>query len=404
MTLGNKKIVLCVTGSIAAYKAATLTSMLTKAGAHVDVLMTDSAKQFIGPATFQALSRHPVNDNLFIEKKEGQIAHIDLADQADLFIVAPASSHTLSKLAQGEAGDMVSATVLATKAPVWIAPAMNVNMYQHPAVQANIKKLISYGYRLLEPDEGYLACGWVGKGRLLEPDIIFSQIESFFSSPKKTLDGKKVLLTAGPTRESFDPVRYFTNYSSGKMGYSLAHVLQKRGAEVTLISGPTYLKTPEYVTRINVTSAIEMFEAVMKRESEMDAVIMSAAVADYRPKEIFHQKMKKQEGSLLIEMVRNPDILLELGKRKDKQILIGFAAETEHLEDYAKEKLRKKNLDMIVANNIAEEGSGFEKDTNKVCFYYPSGRYKSFELMTKHHVSEHIVDALEDLFKVSDLS
>jgi phosphopantothenoylcysteine decarboxylase/phosphopantothenate--cysteine ligase len=387
----GKNILLCVTGGIAAYKAAALTSQLTQRGANVKVILSEGACQFITPLTFQALSRNEVYVDTFAEKNPAVIAHIDLADWADLVLVAPATANTIGKLANGIADNMITTTILATKAPVWIAPAMNVHMYEHPAVQANIETLHRFGYRFIEPSEGYLACGYVGKGRLEEPEKIIANIESFFSSANPFLKGKKVLVTAGPTREKLDPVRFFSNRSTGKMGYAIAEAAARFGAEVTLISGPTELETPANVKTVCVESAQEMYEAVMERFPRVDIVIKSAAVADYRPKHVFEKKIKKQLGDYVIEMERTIDILKTLGERKTSQILVGFAAETDHLEEYARQKLESKRLDMVVANNVAQEGAGFAGDTNIVTIFKRDGSVRSLPMMSKKQVAEEIL-------------
>jgi len=394
----GKRILIGVTGGIAAYKACVLTSRLTKAGCDVHVMMTKEAKQFVSPQTFQALSRNPVHDDIFTEKNEHQIAHIDLADQADLIIIAPATAHTIAKLAHGLADDMVTAAVLATKAPVWVAPAMNVNMYHHPAVQKNLEIIQSYGYRVLKPDSGMLACGWVGEGRLMEPDAIYEEIEDYFGQAhQKDLQGYRILVTAGPTREKIDPVRFLTNHSSGKMGYAIAACAQKRGADVLLITGPTELDPPAGVEVIRVESALEMYEAVMKHFDEMDAVIKTAAVSDYRPKAVSDRKIKKTEDHPKIELVRNPDILEELGRRKTTQILIGFAAETHDLDHYAKGKLEKKNLDMVVANDVARTDTGFRSNDNEVTFYFRNGDIRHLHKMPKAEVAQELCNLLAEM-------
>jgi phosphopantothenoylcysteine decarboxylase / phosphopantothenate---cysteine ligase len=387
----GKYILLCVTGGIAAYKAAALTSQLTQRGANVKVVMSEGACQFVTPLTFQALSRNEVYLDTFAEKNPAVIAHIDLADWADLVLVAPATANTIGKLANGIADNMITTTFLATKAPVWIAPAMNVHMYEHPAVQANIETLHRFGYRFIEPSEGYLACGYVGKGRLEEPEKIIANIESFFSSANPFLKGKRVLVTAGPTREKLDPVRFFSNRSTGKMGYAIAETAARFGAEVTLISGPTELEAPANVKTVRVESAQEMYEAVMERFPRVDIVIKSAAVADYRPKHVFEKKIKKQPGDYVIEMERTIDILKTLGERKTSQILVGFAAETDHLEEYARQKLESKRLDMVVANNVAQEGAGFAGDTNIVTIFKRDGSVRSLPMMSKKQVAEEIL-------------
>jgi phosphopantothenoylcysteine decarboxylase / phosphopantothenate---cysteine ligase len=387
----GKNILLCVTGGIAAYKAAALTSQLTQRGANVKVIMSEGACQFITPLTFQALSRNEVYVDTFAEKNPAVIAHIDLADWADLVLVAPATANTIGKLANGIADNMITTTLLATKAPVWIAPAMNVHMYEHPAVQANIETLYRFGYRFIEPSEGYLACGYVGKGRLEEPEKIIENIENYFSVANPFLKGKKVLVTAGPTREKLDPIRFFSNRSTGKMGYAIAEAAARFGAEVTLISGPTELDAPANVKTVRVESAQEMYEAVMERFPHADIVIKSAAVADYRPKHVFEKKIKKQPGDYAIEMERTIDILKTLGEQKTSQILVGFAAETDHVEEYARQKLESKRLDMVVANNVSEEGAGFASNTNIVTIFKRDGSVRSLPLMSKKEVAEEIL-------------
>ncbi|TGB00470.1 bifunctional phosphopantothenoylcysteine decarboxylase/phosphopantothenate--cysteine ligase CoaBC [Sporolactobacillus shoreae] len=401
MSLSGKNILLGVTGGIAAYKSAELTSKLVKSGAEVHVVMTESAKKFIGPATFQALTRHPVYDSVFIEEKDGQIAHIDLADSADLFIVVPATANTIGKLASGLADDMLTAAALASRCPVWIAPAMNVNMYTHPAVQKNLRTLESFGYRLIGPDAGWLACGWTGKGRMTEPDEIFNTIDRYFSAEKKftlPLAGKKILVTAGPTREALDPIRFFSNQSSGKMGYAIAEAAGEAGADVTLISGPSALSDPSGISVIRVTSADEMRREVLARYEHADAVIKAAAVADYRPESVSGSKIKKADGPLLVKMVRNPDILMELGRIKKSQLLVGFAAETEQLEDNARAKLEKKHLDLLIANHAAD---GFAKDTNKVTFFFADGHQKAYGEMPKKEIAEKICRTVSELMETS---
>ncbi|KIO62478.1 bifunctional phosphopantothenoylcysteine decarboxylase/phosphopantothenate--cysteine ligase CoaBC [Caldifermentibacillus hisashii] len=388
----QKKVLLCVSGGIAAYKAVQLTSKLTQNGFDVKVMMTGNATKFVMPLSFQAISRNDVYTDTFDEKDPAKIAHIDLADWPDVIVIAPATANIIGKLANGIADDMVSTTLLATEKPVFIAPAMNVHMYNHPVVQENIARLKSFGYHFIEPSEGYLACGYVGKGRLEEPEIIVEHVKTFFVQNKQQfLRGKTVLISAGPTREKIDPVRYLSNYSSGKMGYAIAEVAQYLGANVILISGPVSLEVPVGVQIIRVESAEEMYEAVLQYFDGADIVIKSAAVSDYRPKKIFQQKMKKQSQELVIELERTVDILAELGKRKKAQFLIGFAAETNHVEEYAKQKLQSKNADMIVANNVMQEGAGFGTDTNIVTFYKANNEKKQLPKLTKHEVAYEIL-------------
>lgn len=389
----GKKILLCVSGGIAVYKAAALTSKLVQSGAEVKVIMTESARKFVAPLTFQALSRQDVYWDTFDEKDSSKIAHIDLADWADLVLVAPATANIIGKLANGIADDMISTTILATTAKVWIAPAMNVHMYDHPAVKRNIETLYEFGYRFVEPSEGYLACGYVGKGRLEEPEKVVELVDRYFSnrdSERKILQGKKVVITAGPTREMVDPVRFFSNRSTGKMGYALAEAAVSFGAEVVLISGPSQLPVPSGIEFVSVTSAEEMYNAVHEAFPTADIVVKSAAVADYRPKETFEDKLKKKEGNLVIEFERTKDILMSLGERKKHQYLIGFAAETSNVYEYAKAKLEKKRANMIVANNVKESGSGFGTDTNKVSIVTSEGNILELPLLSKVEVAKEI--------------
>ncbi|QOR68510.1 bifunctional phosphopantothenoylcysteine decarboxylase/phosphopantothenate--cysteine ligase CoaBC [Cytobacillus suaedae] len=388
--LKGKKVLLCVSGGIAVYKAAALTSKLVQAGAIVRVIMSESATKFVTPLTFQALSRNDVYYDTFDEKDSSVIAHIELADWADLILVAPATANSIGKLANGIADNMITTTLLAATSPVWIAPAMNVHMYDHPAVKKNIETLFGFGYRFIEPSEGYLACGYVGKGRLEEPEKIVELIESYFTEGKP-LQGKKMIVTAGPTREKIDPVRFFSNRSSGKMGYAIATEAARLGAEVLLVSGPTVLPDPTGVTTIRVESAEEMFREVITRYDETNIVVKTAAVADYRPSETYTMKMKKQEGNLSIEMERTTDILKTLGEKKKEQLLIGFAAETENVEEYAKKKLINKNLDMVVANNVNETGAGFAGDTNIVTIYKRVGDIIQLPLLSKNDVAKRLL-------------
>ncbi|MFP7732872.1 bifunctional phosphopantothenoylcysteine decarboxylase/phosphopantothenate--cysteine ligase CoaBC [Priestia aryabhattai] len=398
----GKRILLCVSGGIAVYKAAALTSKLVQAGAEVKVMMTASACEFVTPLTFQALSRNPVYTDTFDEKDPSVIAHIDLADWPDLILVAPATANMIGKIANGLADDMISTMLLAATAPVWIAPAMNVHMYDHPAVKKNMNTLSAFGYSFVEPGEGYLACGYVGKGRLEEPETIVSLINSYFSQvsdTQKILEGVNVLITAGPTVERIDPVRFFTNRSTGKMGYALAEQAAKLGASVTLVTGPTNLAYPKGVQVVQIESAQQMLEAVMQRYHKADVVIKSAAVADYRPKHVFDQKMKKQPGEAILELERTTDILRTLGERKEHQLLVGFAAETEQVDEYAQKKLASKNLDMIVANNVTTEGAGFGTDTNIVTLYKRSGESKELPILSKHDVANEVLKEVKEMLE-----
>lgn len=398
----DKKVLLCVTGGIAVYKAAALTSKLTQEGAHVKVIMSDSARKFVTPLTFQALSRNDVYTDTFDEKDSSVIAHIDLADWADIILLAPATANVIGKVANGIADDMITTTLLATEAPVWVAPAMNVHMYAHPAVQKNMETLRSFGYRFIEPGEGYLACGYVGKGRLEEPETIVEHLNRYFDERKshqQPLKGKKYLITAGPTREAIDPVRYVTNHSSGKMGYALAEKAIEMGAEVTLISGPVNLTPPSKAEVIQVVSAADMYSAVFDQFDSSDVVIMTAAVADYKPKIYHAQKMKKQPGENVIEFERTKDILMELGENKTHQFLVGFAAETNNVEEYARGKLAKKNADMIVANNVTAPGAGFGTDTNIVTIYDKDGSATELPKMSKADIAKSILEEVSRMQK-----
>lgn len=400
--LKDKKIVLCVTGGIAVYKAAALTSKLVQAGARIKVILSDSAAKFVTPLTFQALSRNEVYRDTFDEKNPQVISHIDLADWADLVLVAPATANTIAKLAHGIADNMITTTLLATTAPVWIAPAMNVHMYDHPAVKKNLSILAEFGHQFVEPSEGYLACGYVGKGRLEEPEKIVELIRGFFQPKPLFLEGKTVVVTAGPTREKIDPVRFISNHSTGKMGYALAEAAKKAGARVLLISGPVQLTPPQGVEVIKVESAEDMYQAVMDKADEADIVIKTAAVADYRPKITYDHKVKKKDGDAVIELERTKDILYELGRRKTKQLLVGFAAETNNVEEYAQKKLHTKNADMIVANNVKSEGAGFGTNTNIVTLYKRNGEVIPLPLMSKQAVAEKIMEEIVSFQKDLD--
>lgn len=398
--LEGKKIVLGVTGGIASYKACDLTSKMVQAGAEVKVMMTNSAQEFVQPLTFQALSRNPVYIDTFTEPNPERIAHIDIADWADACVIAPATANVLAKLAHGLADDMVTTTMLATTAPVFIAPAMNINMYNHPAVQSNMEKLQDFGYHFLDATAGYLACGWVGKGRMAEPLDIVQALKAFFVEKDSYWSGKKVLITAGPTQEQLDPVRYFTNYSSGKMGYAIAETAMEQGADVTLVSGPTSLEPIVGVNLIKVNSAEEMLQATTEAFKTADVTIKSAAVADYTPSITYAQKHKKKEDQWVIELEPTTDILKTLGTTKtNDQLLVGFAAESENIEHYAKAKLAKKNLDLIVANDISAEGAGFNGDTNIISIYDRLGGEQAYPLGSKKEMAQHILSAIKDFAK-----
>ncbi|WP_281512400.1 bifunctional phosphopantothenoylcysteine decarboxylase/phosphopantothenate--cysteine ligase CoaBC [Mammaliicoccus vitulinus] len=372
-----KNILLAVTGGIAAYKAIDLTSKLTQNGYCVRVMLTEHAQQFVTPLAFQAISRNHVYTDTFDEKDVSEIQHITLADWADAVIIAPATANTISKLANGLADNMVTSTLLATTAPVFIAPAMNVHMLEHPATVENMSRLRSYGYKFIAPGEGYLACGYVAKGRMEEPITILTIIDDYLKEQKNpqtfALQGKNVLVTAGPTVEKVDAVRYFTNRSSGKMGYALAEAARDLGANVILVSGETNLTQPTGLEFIQVSSAEEMFQAVKARMHDMDMIIKAAAVADYTPVEKSDNKMKKKDGDLELNFKRTTDILKYLGEHKEQQYLVGFAAETDNVEAYAMGKLKKKNADVIVANHVANQEIGFRSSDNEVEMFFANG-------------------------------
>ncbi len=393
--LQGKSVVLGVSGGIAVYKAVELLRLLTKAGADVHVIMTKNAREFVTPLTFQTLSGHPVHTDLFSLYQEHEIDHISLADRADLFILAPATANLIGKIAQGLADDLLTTSIMATRAPVLIVPAMNVNMYENPIYQRNEKQLIECGYHILEPVSGSLACGWEGKGKMPSPENIMTAAAGVFV-PKDLL-GTTILVTAGPTREELDPVRYLSNYSSGKMGFAIAAEARQRGAEVILVAGPTALSVPPGVRYVPVVSAQQMRDAVFASFDTADVVVKAAAVADYHPADRSAQKIKKgaQEMALLLE--KNPDILAEIGRKKGDRVVVGFAAETERLLVHAAEKLKKKNLDLIVANDITGEGAGFDVDTNVVKLLHADGRIDELGLMSKTAVAEKILDQVKIL-------
>ncbi|NCC81209.1 MAG: bifunctional phosphopantothenoylcysteine decarboxylase/phosphopantothenate--cysteine ligase CoaBC [Clostridia bacterium] len=396
--LKGKVIALGITGGIAAYKGAEIASRLKKLGADVHCVMTQSATEFITPLTLRTLTSNPVTVSMFQEPKIWNVEHIGLADAIDAYLVAPATANIIGKVANGIADDFLSTTIMATKSPVIFAPAMNVNMLENSIYQENVEKLKKHGYMFIEPAEGMLACGYTGKGKLEEPEKIVNQLIGILQV-EKDLMGKKVLVTAGPTMEKIDPVRYITNHSSGKMGYSIAEEAARRGAEVTLVSGKTNLTAPAGVKVINIESALEMYEKVVENYEDSDIVIKSAAVADYRPKKAADQKIKKKDGDMQILLERNPDILAYLGENKGNKILVGFAAETDDIKENAYKKVNKKNLDFIVANDILEAGAGFKGDTNKVNLYFSDGHEVNLPLMSKKEVAQKIIDEILQLIK-----
>lgn len=397
MNLHGKNIVLGVTGGIAVYKAVELLRLLTKAGATVHVVMTRAATEFVTPLTFQTLSSNPVHTELFNLIQEQEIGHISLADRADAIVIAPATANCIGKLACGIADDLLTTTVMATKAPVLLAPAMNVNMYEHPAYQENEQKLRRLGYRFVDPEQGELACGWQGKGRLARPEQIFSAVCCLLAP--QDLVGQTVLVTAGPTREELDPIRFISNHSSGRMGYALAQAARQRGARVILVSGPVALPPPSGVELVAVESACQMHKAVMERVGDSTVVIKAAAVADYRPVMRNDDKIKKQGERLTVELERNPDILAELGRLDKRPLLVGFAAETTALLAHAGAKLTAKNLDMIVANDVTQEGAGFNVATNVARLLFRDGRVEPLPLMSKDDLADLILDRVLSLLR-----
>ncbi|MBM4264977.1 MAG: bifunctional phosphopantothenoylcysteine decarboxylase/phosphopantothenate--cysteine ligase CoaBC [Deltaproteobacteria bacterium] len=388
----KSSIVLGVTGGIACYKAVELVRLIVKAGMAVRVIMTRGAMEFVTPLTFQTLSGHPVASETFDLTQESEIGHINLADSADLFVIAPATANIIGKIANGIADDLLTTVLMATQAPVLLAPAMNIHMYDNPILQENLLKLRRVGYHVMEPGAGFLACGYEGKGRLPDPEQIFEEMCRLLK--KKDLAGEKLLITAGPNREPIDPVRYISNRSSGKMGYAVARAALRRGAQVTLVSGPTALEPPAGARFLPVLTARQMLEAMQKEFSACSAVVMAAAVADYHVAEVADKKLKRGNGPLEIRLEPNPDILKLLGAAKDGKLMIGFAAETNDLIANAQKKLREKNLDMIVANDVTQEGSGFDGDTNVATLIDRTGATRSLPLMTKDELADKILDQL----------
>ena len=390
--LKNKTILLGVTGSIAAYKAASLASILVKNHATVHVIMTEHAVNIINPITFETLTGNKCLIDTFDRNFQFNVEHIALAKKADLFIVAPATANTIAKLAHGLADDMLSTTFLACKCPKLISPAMNTNMLENPITQKNLEICASFGMKIIEPSAGHLACGDDGKGKMPEPELLFEHIAHEIAFDKDLL-GKKVLVTAGPTQEAIDPVRFITNHSTGKMGFAIARAASMRGAEVTLVSGVVHETTPLFVKRIDIKSAKDMFEAVKKNSDDCDIVIKSAAVADYRPAEYADEKMKKSDDELSIRLERTDDILKYLGEHKGNKFLCGFSMETQNMIENSKKKLVKKNLDMIVANNLKVKGAGFGTDTNIVTMITKDGEVE-LPILSKDDVAHKILDAI----------
>jgi phosphopantothenoylcysteine decarboxylase / phosphopantothenate---cysteine ligase len=396
--LQGKTIVVGVTGGIAVYKAVDLVSRLRKLGADIHVIMTKSATQFVQPLTFREISGNPVVTDMWDEPKMWHVQHISLARKADLLAIVPATANIMGKIAHGIADDMLTTTVLATTAPVFLAPAMNTQMYKNPITQDNMHRLRSYGFRIMEPASGYLACGEEGMGRLPEPADIVDRIVAIMMA-KRDFSGKTMLVTAAGTQEPIDPVRYIGNRSSGKMGYAIAQAARDRGARVILISGPTFLPQPHGIEFIAVQTAQEMKEAVLRYYGEVQVVIKAAAVADYRPQQAAEHKIKKLNSHMTIELEKNPDILWELGQKKQHQILVGFAAETQSLLENAREKLERKNLDMLVANDVTIAGAGFNTETNIVKLLLSGGAIEELPLLTKKEVAEIILDKIDEFLQ-----
>jgi phosphopantothenoylcysteine decarboxylase/phosphopantothenate--cysteine ligase len=400
-SFNGKCVVLGVTGGIAVYKALDVVSRLKKKGIDVRVIMTKSACEFVTPMTFEVMSGNRVISDMFSRDFTWEVEHISLAKRADVFAVVPATANFIGKVAGGIADDMLTTTVMATKAPLVIAPAMNTGMYENPVVQTNIEKLKAKGASFVEPASGHLACGDTGKGKLADPAKIEHAILAALT--EKDMAGLKVLVTAGPTQEALDPVRFLSNHSTGKMGYSIAQAAADRGAQVTLISGPVHLPVPENVSCISVTSAQEMYDAVMDILPSQDLIVKAAAVGDYRPAAQSQDKIKKSDADMSIALVRNPDILQEIGRRKTgRQTVCGFSMETKDLLVNSKAKLQKKNCDMMVANNLKVAGAGFAVDTNVATFLYPDGKTEGLDLMQKDELADILLTNLLAIFKAKD--
>lgn len=393
-SLANRQVLLGITGGIAAYKAAELVRRLQDCGAVVRVIMTPAAIEFITPLTLQALSGHPVHTTLLDPEAEAGMGHIELARWADVLLVAPASADFMARLAQGQANDLLTAVCLATRAPVCLAPAMNQGMWRNPATRANAEQLTARGIALWGPAEGVQACGDVGFGRMLEVDALLQKLAARFETG--LLAGKRVLITAGPTREALDPVRYISNYSSGKMGFALAQACVDAGALTTVIAGPVALSTPVRVQRKDVVSAQDMFNAVMAEIDTTDIIIATAAVADYRPSVVAAEKIKKQTSdTMTLELVKNPDIIASVAALERRPFTVGFAAETQHVEQYAHEKMQRKKLDMMVANDVSQSTIGFASDDNAATVFWRGGQ-QDFPVMSKHQLAEKIVRVIAE--------
>jgi phosphopantothenoylcysteine decarboxylase/phosphopantothenate--cysteine ligase len=398
--LSNKNIIVGICGGISAYKVVDVVSRLKKLNAGVTVIMTENATKFVSPLTLRAISHEPVVTDMFAEPDNWDTEHISLAQKADIFVIAPATANIIGKIAAGVADDMLTTTIMATEAPVLFVPAMNTGMYTNPIVQENISKLKAHGYQVMDPGEGLLACGTSGKGRLPEPQQIVEEVVELLT-PKQDLAGKKILITAGPTVESIDPVRFISNHSSGKMGYAIAKNALKRGAEVVLVSGPVSLEPPAGVKLIQVTTADEMYDAVMSNYEPCDGMIMMAAVADYKSETVEANKIKKTDDQMTIRLVKNHDIAAELGKIKGSRVLVGACAETENLLQNAEKKIKAKNFDLIMANDVTEEGAGFGSDTNIVQFVAKDGSVEAMPIMSKSEVADQLISRIVALFPKS---
>lgn len=400
--LSNTTIIVGVTGGIAAYKACDVVSKLKKLNANIHVIMTESACEFVQPMTFQTLSNNFVINDMFKEPKTWEVEHIELAKRADAFLIVPATANFIGKLAAGIADDMLTTTVMATRAPIIIAPAMNTNMYTNRIVQANIGALQDLGYKFIEPASGRLACGDIGAGKLADVDDIVAYVVDFFEKEAQVKDlvGRRIMISAGPTIEAIDPVRYITNRSSGKMGYAIAKRAVARGAQVTLVSGKTDLDVPKGLVKyINIESADDLYENLVREFEANDVVIQSAAVADYKPKSYSDKKIKKKDSDLSIELCRNKDVAQELGKIKGDKVLVGFAAETNDVLENATKKIKKKNLDFIVANDLTMQGAGFSTETNIVKIIEADGRIDEYPKLLKSEVGDIILDKVRDILE-----
>jgi phosphopantothenoylcysteine decarboxylase / phosphopantothenate---cysteine ligase len=397
--LRDKQIIVGVTGGIAAYKVAELVRTLAKKGANTHVVMTKNAMEFVTPLTFQTLSGNPVTHEMFELLASSKIGHIALSDLADQLVIAPATANIIGKVAGGIADDFLSTVVMATRVPVLFVPAMNTKMWESKIVQGNIEKLRDSGYEFIEPDAGDLACGWEGKGRLPPLEEIIEKMEDIFTA--KDLIGERIMVTAGPTQEFIDPVRCITNRSSGKMGYALARIARRRGADVILVTGRTDLPRPSGIEVIEVVTATEMRNAVIGRQANCTVIIKAAAVADFRSRALRHHKIKKKSGEeeVVLELDRNPDILEELGRIKEDRILVGFAAETENIVENAQDKLKRKNLDLVVANDVNKPGIGFGSDDNEVIIITSNGRAKHVPKLSKEEIAHVILDTVKRVIK-----